>query len=114
MLVGAALLCQAPLLSLAAAPAAALVSSETDNPVNDQGSSYHYRSEATAVRPAPAGLSVQVLEFADRLLMTNRTGKTITIYGYSGEPYARVLANGTAEENVNSPAYYLNQNFYEM
>ncbi len=46
------------------------------------------------------GLSIEVLEFADRLLLRNRTGKTVTIYGYEGEPYARVLANGTAEQNV--------------
>ena len=40
------------------------------------------------------GLSVEVLEFADRLLLRNHTGKTVTIYGYSGEPYARLLPNG--------------------
>ena len=58
------------------------------------------------------GLSFQVLEFADRILMTNHTGRTVTIYGYEGEPYARVLANGTAEQNARSPATYLNTNFY--
>ena len=58
------------------------------------------------------GLSVQVLEFADRLMLTNHTGKTVTIYGYQGEPYARVLANGTAEQNERSPATYLNTTFY--
>jgi LPXTG-motif cell wall-anchored protein len=58
------------------------------------------------------GLSLEVLEFADRLLLTNHTGKTITIYGYQGEPYARVLANGTAEQNTRSPATYLNTSFY--
>ena len=58
------------------------------------------------------GLSLEVLEFADRLLLTNHTGKTVTIYGYQGEPYARVLANGTAEQNTRSPATYLNTSFY--
>jgi hypothetical protein len=58
------------------------------------------------------GLTVQVLEFADRLLLTNHTGRTITIYGYEGEPYARVLADGTAEQNEHAPATYLNTNFY--
>jgi hypothetical protein len=53
-----------------------------------------------------------VLEFADRLLLRNHTGKTVTIYGYEGEPYARVLANGTAEQNARAPATYLNTNFY--
>ncbi len=96
----------------AAAPAAASASTEASNPINDQGSSYDYRSYITAVTPSVPGLSFQVLEFADRILMTNHTGKTVTIYGYEGEPYARVLANGTAEQNVRSPASYLNTNFY--
>jgi hypothetical protein len=85
---------------------------ESGNPINDQGSSYEYRSIITAVTPDVRGLSLQVLEFADRILMTNHTGQTVTIYGYEGEPYARVLANGTAEQNVRSPATYLNTNFY--
>jgi hypothetical protein len=85
---------------------------EAANPINDQGSSFDYRSNITTIAPSVPGLSVEVLEFADRLLLRNRTGKTVTIYGYEGEPYARVLANGTAEQNVRAPATYLNTNFY--
>jgi hypothetical protein len=85
---------------------------ESGNPINDQGSSYHYRSYITQVVPSVPGLSLQVLEFADRLVLTNHTGSTVTIFGYEGEPYARVLADGTVEINTHSPAYYLNQNFY--
>ncbi len=85
---------------------------ESQNPINDQGSSYEYRSNITAITPSVPGLSVEVLEFADRLLLRNHTGKTVTIYGYEGEPYARVLANGIAEQNVRAPATYLNTNFY--
>ncbi len=86
--------------------------SESANPINDQGSSYEYRSNITSVTPRVPGLELQVLEFADRILLTNHTGRTVTIFGYEGEPYARVLANGTAEQNVRSPATYLNTNFY--
>jgi hypothetical protein len=85
---------------------------ESDNPINDQGSSYDYRSEITDVTPAVRGLRLEVLEFADRLSLTNRTGRTVTVYGYQGEPYARVLANGAVEVNTRSPAYFLNQSFY--
>ena len=85
---------------------------ESGNPINDQGSSYDYRSNITSVTPRVPGLSVEVLEFADRLLLRNHTGKTVTIYGYEGEPYARVLADGTAEQNTRAPATYLNTNFY--
>lgn len=91
---------------------AAAPSAEAANPINDQGSSYDYRSNITAVVPKVPGLSVEVLEFADRLLLRNHTGRTVTIYGYEGEPYARVLANGIAEQNVRAPATYLNTNFY--
>ncbi len=87
-------------------------SQESGNPINDQGSSYHYRTYITSITPKVPGLSVEVLEFADRLLLRNRTGKTVTVYGYSGEPYARVLASGAAEQNKRSPAVYLNTNFY--
>jgi hypothetical protein len=101
--------------SLAGAPlgaAAAGTSTESQNPFSDQGSNYNYRSNITSIAPDVKGLSVQVLEFADRLQLTNHTGETVTIYGYQGEPYARVLANGTAELNVRSPATYLNTSFY--
>jgi hypothetical protein len=87
-------------------------SQESDNPINDQGSNYNYRSNITGIAPNVPGLSLQVLEFADRLLLENHTGQTVTIDGYEGEPYARVQADGTVEVNTRSPAYYLNQNFY--
>jgi hypothetical protein len=89
-----------------------LITQESGSPINDQGSNYNYRSNITVVEPQIPGLQVQVLEFADRLQLINHTGKTVTIYGYSNEPYARVLANGTVELNTHSPAYYLNQSFY--
>src|SRR6185312_2615536 len=81
---------------------------ESGSPINDQGSNYNYRSHITGVSPNVAGLRLEVLEFADRLLLTNHTGKTITVYGYEGEPYARVLADGTVQVNTSSPAYFLN------
>jgi len=85
---------------------------ESGSPISDQGSNYNYRSNITHVTPHVPGLGFEVLEFADRLVLKNHTGKTVTVYGYQGEPYARVLANGTVEVNTSSPAYYLNQNFY--
>ncbi len=85
---------------------------ESGNPINDQGSSYNYRSYVTSVVPHVPGLSLEVLEFADRLILTNHSGRTVTVYGYQEEPYARVLADGIVQLNTRSPAYYLNQNFY--
>jgi hypothetical protein len=85
---------------------------ESENPINDQGSNYDYRSYVTGITPSVPGVSLQVLEFADRLILTNHSGETVTVLGYDREPYGRVLANGTVELNTSSPAYYLNQNFY--
>jgi hypothetical protein len=101
------------LASPTAASAAISVSpKESDNPINDQGSNYNYRSIITHLTPNVPGLQLEVLEFADRLVLRNHTGKTVTIYGYQNEPYARVLAGGAVEVNTTSPAYFLNQNFY--
>jgi hypothetical protein len=106
-------------LTLALAPAAraqsaskSVPTSESANPIEDQGSRYTYRSYITGIAPNTRGLNVQVLEFADRLQLINRSGQTVIVYGYEGEPYARVWGNGAVEVNTRSPAYYLNQNFY--
>jgi hypothetical protein len=107
-----ALLLALPIAARAQSATQPTAEAESANPINDQGSSFHYRSLITAVAPHVPGLGLQVLEFADRLQLTNHTGQTVTIYGYQGEPYARVLASGTVEVNKRSPAYYLNQNFY--
>ena len=85
---------------------------ESGSPINDQGRNYNYRSNITRVAPSVPGLSLEVLEFADRLVLRNHTGKTVTVYGYQGEPFARVTADGTVQVNTHSPAYYLDQNFY--
>ena len=84
---------------------------ESGSPINDQGSSYHYRTYITAITPHVHGLNVEVLEFADRLLLRNETGQTVTIYGYRGSrsPGAGERL-GRAEQTL-APVY-LNTNFY--
>ncbi len=96
----------------AATAPAALAAEQSQSPLNDQGSSPNYRSTITSVSPSVAGLSLQVLQFSDRLQLRNRSSQTVTIEGYEGEPYARVQANGTVEVNKRSPAYFLNQSFF--
>ena len=76
------------------------------------GGNPDFRSEFQAVKPAVSGLQVQVLNYDDRLLLINRTGKTVLVRGYEREPYARLRADGTVEVNRRSPSFYLNEERY--
>lgn len=68
----------------------------------------NYRSTVTGIAPAIEGVTVDVLNFDDRLLLQNTSGRPVVIEDYDGKPYARVLADRTVEVNTNSEAYYLN------
>jgi len=81
-------------------------------PALAHGGNPNFRSEFRAVKPAEPGLQVQVLNYDDRLLVINRTGKTVVVRGYEREPYARLRADGTVEVNRRSPSYYLNEERY--
>jgi hypothetical protein len=81
------------------APASALA--HTGNP--------NFRSRIDSFTPATKGLSFQVLYYDDQIEVRNFSHKTVTIYGYNGDPYLRLLPNGTVEQNRLSPATYLNQ-----
>jgi hypothetical protein len=70
-----------------------------------------YRSTIRAVKPPMRGLELKVLYGDDQLWLDNRSGKTIVIDGYGGEPYLRFGPDGISV-NVNSPAGFLNQDRY--
>jgi hypothetical protein len=57
-------------------------------------------------------LKVQVLNYDDRLLLINQTGQQVEVRGYAGEPYVKLLPDGTVEVNKRSPSYYLNEDRY--
>ncbi|MFC0533367.1 hypothetical protein [Phytohabitans kaempferiae] len=66
----------------------------------------NYRTVVTSVPPVP-GLTVREIEAGARLELDNRTGRTIEVLGYGGEPYLEVRPDGVYE-NTRSPATYLN------
>jgi hypothetical protein len=76
------------------------------------GGNPDFRSEFRAIQPAVRGLTVQILNYDDRLLLINRTGKTVLLRGYEREPYARLRADGTVEVNRRSPSFFLNEERY--
>ena len=69
----------------------------------------HYRSVVKSITPATSGLTVEMTNFDDSLLMTNKSGKDVTVLDYKNQPYAQVLADGTVKVNTHSEAYYLNE-----
>jgi hypothetical protein len=70
------------------------------------GDAQYYRSAVAQIQPAVSGLSV-VTQSAGSVTLVNRTGKTVTVLGYAGEPYLRVTSDGV-DENVNSLSAALN------
>ncbi len=71
-----------------------------------------FRSEIDSVRPSVPGVSLEVTDYDADMKLIVREGHEVTIYGYEGEPYARVLPDGTVQENQHSPATYLNADRY--
>jgi hypothetical protein len=92
-------ICAAVLVAALLAPAPAAFA-HAGNP--------NFLSEVDTVTPRTPGVTVDVINRDDRLLLHNTSGKDVEILGYQEEPYARVDADGTVEVNTRSTAYYLN------
>jgi hypothetical protein len=70
-----------------------------------------FRSEIDVVRPNVPGVSFQVLGYDADMEVVDR-GHEVVVYGYEGEPFARILSDGTVQKNKRSPATYLNGDRY--
>jgi hypothetical protein len=68
-----------------------------------------YVSKVEVIAPPEPRLTLTVLNRDERLTLQNRTGKTVVVRGYDGEPYLRFLPDGTVERNARSSATYLNE-----
>lgn len=95
---------------LVAAAAAALALLAGPAPAHEGDPSF--RSEVAGIRPAVPGLQARVLNYDDSLELVNRSGRTIVVEGYDGEPYARLLPDGVVQVNERSPARFLNSERY--
>jgi hypothetical protein len=96
------------LRDLAVLTAVVLVPLALPGPASAHKGSPNYRSTVRGIEPPVAGLNVQVLNYDDRLLLVNRTGRDVEVRGYDGEPYIRIRKDGTVQVNKRSPSYYLN------
>jgi hypothetical protein len=67
-----------------------------------------YRSVIDRVTPKVPGVSFEVLSYDSYMQLLDQHGHEVVIDGYEGEPYARVLKDGTVQVNEHSPALYLN------
>ena len=74
------------------------------------GGNPNYRSVINEVTPRMPGVSFQVLNYDSYMQLLDQDGREVVIYGYEGEPYARILKDGTVQVNERSPALYLDEN----
>jgi hypothetical protein len=99
--------------ALIAAPGVAVAASVSQTVTGGiDTTNHHYRSTLVSVAPVVSGVKWRVLDYNDEIQLVNHSHETVTVFGYIGEPYLRIYANGTVSLNENSPAYYLNQSFY--
>jgi hypothetical protein len=77
------------------------------------GGNPNYRSVFGGLSTPLPGVRVRVIGY-DALYELRARGISapVTIYGYDGEPYSRILPDGTVQQNANSRAVYLNNDLY--
>jgi hypothetical protein len=68
----------------------------------------NFESVIRQIEPATPEIQVKVLGGDSYLQVSAQPGTTVQIPGYDGEPYLRIAADGTVEQNKRSPAVILN------
>ena len=72
----------------------------------------NYRSRILSISPPTPAMTLRVVGGDGFLYLHIRHGHTAAVPGYDGEPWLRVLDDGSVQENQLSPATYLNANRY--
>jgi len=67
------------------------------------------RTAIASITPPTRKLEVSIDRAGQLVSLHVLPGSTATVEGYEGEPYLRVAADGSVEENLRSPATYLNE-----
>lgn len=89
--------------------ALALVSALAPASAFAHGGNPNYRSEINSFQPPlPGDVSIEVLDYDSYMQLLDQHGHEVVLYGYDGEPYARIEPDGTVQVNKRSPATYLN------
>jgi hypothetical protein len=74
--------------------------------------SANYETVVRSITPATPGLSATINKKKGRIVLTNRSGKNVVVFGYDHDRYARLDADGRVYVNRRSPATYLNEDIY--
>jgi hypothetical protein len=69
----------------------------------------NFRSDLRSLDPTLPGIKVEVLNYDDRLLLTNKSNRQVLVEGYEKEPYLRFDPGGLVVVNKRSPSFFLNQ-----
>lgn len=68
-----------------------------------------FRSEIDSVTPDMPGVELEVQNYDSHMALVDKQGHEVVVYGYDGEPYARILRDGRVQLNQRSPATFLNE-----
>lgn len=79
-------------------PAGALALTPTD-----------WQSRLVSVAPSTSAVRVEVFEGGEAIRVVAAPGHTVVVPGYANEPYLRIDAGGSVEENHNSPTWWSNR-----
>lgn len=71
----------------------------------------YYRTDVSAVTPAPAGVTARVDPGGEWVEVTNAGTTTVIVLGYGGEPYLRITSVEVAENRL-SESTYLNRSLF--